>query len=127
MQIDRRKSRSNVPGEALAMALAAAAVRNGANAALLADADGFLVAGAGEGFDLDWIAAFAPALDSLSARRWGALRELTQGKPLHVAPIRVDGARLFFATVGGSLGDLGHVEAAADRILASKGPAAQPS
>lgn len=117
MDTDRRTNRSHHPGQALTLALAATAERTGARAAVLADEDGFLVAGAGEGIELDWIAAFAPATSDLSAARRERLRELTQGNPLHVAPIRVEGARLFFASVGGSLSELGHIEAAADRIL----------
>ena len=119
MQTDRRTNRSNVPGEALSLALAAAATRAGAHAAVIADEDGFLLAGAGNGFDHDWIAAFAPVLSDLTPAHQEGLLEITRGNPLHSTPIRVNGARLYFAAVGGSPGDIGRVEAAADRILAA--------
>jgi hypothetical protein len=117
MDTDRRTNRSHFPGEALTLALAATAERTGARAAVLADEDGLLVAGSGEGIELQWVAAFAPATGDLSGTRRETLHAITKGSPLHVAPIRIEGARLFFASVGGSLSELAHIEAAADRIL----------
>lgn len=113
MQNDRRQNRSNVPGIALHLALAAAARRSGARAAVIADEQGLLVAGAGAGLNLDHVAAFAP----LSPDRRGRFDDVTQGESFTAAPIRVNGTRLFFAAVGGPLGDIARLEAAADRIL----------
>jgi hypothetical protein len=113
MQNDRRMNRSNVPGTALSLALEAAARRSGARAAVLADEQGLLIAGAGAGYNLDHVAAFAPLTEE---RRFSAA-EVTHGETLCAAPIRVNGTRLFFAAVGGPLGDIARLEAAADRIL----------
>jgi hypothetical protein len=113
MQNERRMNRSNVPGIALTLALAAAARRSGARAAVLADEQGLLVAGAGAGFNLDHVAAFAP----LAPERRGNFSDVMRGETFTSAPIRVNGTRLFFAAVGGPLGDIGRLEAAADRIL----------
>jgi hypothetical protein len=119
MQIERRTVRSNTPQEALTLALAAAARRSGAKAAVIADDDGLLVAGTGEGFDHSWVAAFAPVdVDLLRHRRDDVLR-VTRGHELFAAPIWVSGKVLFFAAVGGSAADVRGIEAAADRILAS--------
>jgi len=119
MQTERRTNRSHVPGEALSLALAAATTREGAHAAVLADADGFLLAGAGLGVDHEWIAALAPAVAELSPIHRERLLERSHGKPLHVAPITVQGSRMFLASLGASLSDVARVEAAAHRILAA--------
>lgn len=113
MQNDRRQNRSNVPGTALTLALAAAVERSGARAAVIADEQGLLIAGAGAGFNLDHVAAFAPLVEE----RRLSFDDVTHGESLCAAPIRVNGTRLFFAAVGGPLGDIARLEAAADRIL----------
>lgn len=118
MQTERRSHRSEVPAVALALALAAASARNGASAAVLADEDGFLLAGAGLGVDHEWIAALAPAAAELSPDHRARLLERTHGQALHVAPVEIRGARMFVASLGASLDDVAHVQAAADRILA---------
>jgi predicted regulator of Ras-like GTPase activity (Roadblock/LC7/MglB family) len=115
MHLERRGHRSDIRPEAMGLALAAAAARHGADAALLASEDGLLVAGSGAGLDLDVLAAFAPFAGSVDAR----LRAETRGRPLHVAPIRVGERRLLLASVGEPLGDVARVEAAARRILAA--------
>ena len=99
-------------------ALAAAAQRNGARAAVLATEDGFLVAGTGTGYDLIALAAFAPSVGARRVREHEALQEATQGHPLLAAAIRINGMQVFFASVGGSLGDVTQLEAAAGRIFA---------
>lgn len=100
-------------------ALAAAAQRSGARAALLATEDGFLVAGAGVGYDLAALAAFAPTLGERRLRDNQALHEATQGQPFLSAPMRVHGAQVFFATIGDSLEEVARIEAAAGRIFAA--------
>lgn len=100
-------------------ALAAAAQRNGARAAVLATEDGFLVAGTGVGYDLAALAAFAPIVGARRVRDHEALQEATQGHPFLAAPIRINGMEVFFATVGDSLGDVNQIEAAACRIFAA--------
>lgn len=59
---DRRVRRSDVPTEALELALSAAAALNDVQAIVLADADGWLMAGSDEGPDLAGWAAAAPFL-----------------------------------------------------------------
>lgn len=100
-------------------ALAAAAQRSGARAAVLATEDGFLVAGTGAGYDLSALAAFAPIVGARRVRDDAALHEATQGHRFLAAPIRVNGMEVFFATVGDSLGDVRQIEAAAGRIFAA--------
>lgn len=119
MQTDRRTNRSHIPGEALSLALAAATTREGAHAAVLADEDGFLLAGVGLGIDHEWIAALAPAVAELSPIHRERLLERSHGKQLHVAPITVQGSRMFLASLGACLTDVARVEAAAGRILAA--------
>lgn len=119
MQLERRAQRSSIPQVALTLALAAAAQREGAQAAVLASEDGLLLAGTGEGFDHQALAAFASLGNAVPARhREGLLRE-THGLPLHAAPVRVKATRLFVGTVGDRLGDVSALEAAAGRILGS--------
>jgi hypothetical protein len=113
MHAERRTHRSEIRHEALRLALAATAARVGASAALLASEDGLLVAGAGAGFDLDVLAAFAPIEDCDDAR----LDRATGGRPLVASRIRVGRERLVFATVGGDRRVVDHVEATAARIL----------
>jgi hypothetical protein len=113
MHAERRIRRSEARHEAIHLALAAAAARAGASAALLASEQGLLVAGAGAGFDLDVLAAFAPLEDRDDAR----LDRATGGRPLHVAPIRLGGERMLFATVGGDRWATTTIEATAARIL----------
>jgi hypothetical protein len=119
VQIERRSTLRNIPDESMTRALAAAAQRSGARAALLATEDGFLVAGTGAGYDLSALAAFAPTLGERRVRDNQALHEATQGHSFLSAPIRVHGMAVFFATIGGSLGEVERIEAAAGRIFAA--------
>lgn len=119
MQIERRSNHRNIPDASMTRALAAAAQRDGALAAVLATEDGLLVAGSGPGYDLSVLAAFAPYVGKRRASDHAALQEVTRGQPFQAVPIRVHGMQVFFATIGQSLGDVARIEAAAGRIFAA--------
>ncbi len=118
MNIDRRHSRSSFRCEALDLALRAAAQRANAPGAVIADADGFVVATAGATMDPDVLAAMsAVAIDgrpSATRRLQGALPS-----PLRVASLRVQDATLFCAWLGDHVLDTVALEATLDRIVAS--------
>jgi hypothetical protein len=119
VQTERRANHRTIPDESMTRALAAAAQRDGALAAVLATEDGLLVAGTGAGYDLSVLAAFAPFVGNRRASEHAALQEVTQGQPFQAAAIRVNGMQVFFATLGDSLGDVARIEAAAGRIFAA--------
>ncbi len=95
--------------------LEAAAERSRAEVVVLADLDGFLVAGAGASVDHHHVAAFAALAHDPRAHS-DRLRTTSFG-PLRVAPIRVHGTSLLCASVGAASLDVSAVEAAAARII----------
>lgn len=115
MEHDRRRHRSSLPGEALSLVLEAEVTRSRADAVVLADLDGFLVAGAGASVDHQHVAAFA-ALAHDPRTHSDRLRTASFG-PLRVTPIRVHGTSLLCAAVGAASLDVSAVEAAAKRII----------
>lgn len=114
MEPERRQRRSERRDEALALALAAAVQRADAHAAVLADTDGFLVAGAGRHVDHTLLAALAPLAlargeeDPTGRAAW----------PVLVVPIRVSNTPLLCAFVSERPLDVRAVEAATARIVA---------
>lgn len=105
--MERRQHRSERAGEAVGLYLAALARRRGLKAVALADRDGLLVAGAGEG-DLEVLAALSVAPERATAH-WS-------GSAVHVRPVTARGQALRVASVGASTGD--EVAGALSRILA---------
>ena len=114
---ERRQRRSIVRDEALSLVLAAEAARSGAQAVVLADLDGLLVAGAGDTIDHDALAALAAVAHD--PRPYADVARSATVLPLRVAPIRVRDASLLCASLGHGFVDPRAVEAAADRIVGS--------
>lgn len=114
MDPERRRHRSERRDEALSLALAAAVERADAYAAVLADTDGLLVAGAGRHVDHTLLAALAPLALARSV-------EDPSGRaawPVLVVPIQVWSTPLLCAFVGERPLDVRAVEAATARIVA---------
>jgi hypothetical protein len=128
---ERRRSRSEHPGEAARLFLQAAVERHGLHALCLANEDGLLLAGAAApgaaSLDLAWIAALG-SVCAVRGRRGpslGALVErVTGGQPLSCAEIVLRGERLYVASVGGPLPPGRALAAGVERILAESLPAA---
>jgi hypothetical protein len=115
MNNERRHKRSDVPATALDLALAGAKDRSGAQACLIADQQGLLFAGTGDGFDLNGLAAFASL-----GRPLDSDEETTQGATLHAETISFAGSPFHYARVGGAPGEAQGVEAAARRLFEEK-------
>ncbi len=82
---------------------------------MLADLDGFLVAGAGSAFDHQQLAALA-ALAHNPLTHADRLRRAT-AMPLRVVPITIDDTALLCASIGHGQLDVSAIEAAASRIV----------
>lgn len=118
MHTDRRARRSERRDEALDLALDAAARRADARAAVLADADGFLVAGAGDG-DHHLLAALAAL--ALDPRDHAADRLRHPSSPaMRVSTLRVHDVPIVCAALGDRCLDVRDLEAAAARIVATR-------
>lgn len=115
MQHERRQRRSEHRTEALSLVLSAEAARANAETVVLADLDGFLVAGAGSAFDHHHLAALA-ALAHEPLTHGDRLRGAT-AMPLRVVPIKVEETSLLCAFIGHGHVDARAIEAAAVRIV----------
>ena len=126
---ERRRQRSEAPGEAARLYLQSAAERHGLMALTLASEDGLMMAAASRAerpLNLDWIAALGcvAALPGRRGRPLGALIEReTDGQMLTSAEIVLRGEKLYLTAVGGPLPPLGETRAAVERILARSLPA----
>lgn len=127
---DRRRRRSEVPGEAARLYFQALVDRHRLEALTLANDDGLLVAAAsraGATIDLDWIAALG-SVCAVPGRRGaplGALVErVTEGRMLTSMELALRGERLYVTAVGGPLPPRAELAAAVERILARSLPAA---
>ena len=116
MENERRQKRSDVPATAIELTLAGAKDRSGAHACLIADQQGLLLAGTGDGFNLDNLAAFASVGRPLA----GEDEEAAQGAALRTESISFGGSQFHYASVGGAPGEAQGVEAAARRLFAEK-------
>lgn len=96
---DRRVRRSDVPTEALELALSAAAALNDVQAIVLADADGWLMAGSDAGPDLAGWAAAAPFL----AAAGSDLSPVDIPEGVAVYSLEVGEETLHVGAVGGTL------------------------
>lgn len=97
--IERRKQRSSRAGDALAMALSAAAAEGDLDVVLIADDSGMLVASSHTPLDLEMLAAITPIVSrgraKANIKRNGEQRELS------VKSIRVFDETLHVAALGG--------------------------
>jgi len=126
---ERRRHRSEDPGEAARLYLQAMAERGGLDAVTLANDDGLLIAGASRGeraIELEWIAAVGTVC-ALPGRRGPSLGSLvervTGGRTLASTELVLRGEKLYLTAVGGSLPALREITASVERILASSLPA----
>ncbi|MFT3770618.1 MAG: hypothetical protein QM820_34770 [Minicystis sp.] len=127
---ERRRQRSEVPGEAARLYLQSVADRHGLSALALANEDGLLMAGASRAeqpLDLDWIAAVG-CVCALPGRRGQSLgsvvERVTGGRTLASAEIVLRGEKLYVTSVGGPLPPMKELAAGVERILARSLPAA---
>jgi hypothetical protein len=131
MMHERRRQRSEIPGEAARLYLEAVAERGGLDALTLANEDGLLMAAASRGerppLTLEWVAAVG-SVCAVPGRRGpslGAVAErVTGGRTLASAEIVLRGERLYVTAVGGPLPSLREFTAAVGRILERSLPAA---
>lgn len=119
---ERRKNRSEVPHEALALYLAAVAAKNSLKALALANEDGFLVAGIGGGYNLDWLAALAPicaAGGSMNAALETLVENVTGGEDLYASTVQIGSDTLYLTSVGARLSRQKEAAETLGRILAN--------
>jgi hypothetical protein len=115
---DRRRRRSASKPEALELWLTAVAARSGAEAVVLADGDGFLVAGSADGEQAEELAALAPLVHADGNVQIGDL----EPRPLTVRPIEFEGEELYHCAAAArnpSQVDAVEASAAVNRILAA--------
>ncbi len=119
MSMERRRNRSEIMHEALGLYLQAAAERAGVKAIVVANEDGFLIAGSGSGFNHEWLAALASVCAEAEERK-GSLKTLvedvTGGERFFSSTLNVLGRTLYLSSVGTNVsGEM--VEPALSRIL----------
>lgn len=115
---ERRHLRSDEPLLATRFYLQHLAQRLGCEALALSTADGLLVDGVGEGFDLDLLGALASLPSEDAARLAPSHPQASQGRPVQVHSLGLHGHPLFVASVGGSPLPVGDCTAALARIYA---------
>ncbi|MGB0680533.1 MAG: hypothetical protein ACPGUV_12800 [Polyangiales bacterium] len=99
--VERRQRRSDNPNGALVFQLENVRDRGGMRALVLADADGLLVAAAGEHALAEEIGALAPLI--ARATDAGITRHHEELEPVAVRPVQLLGQQLYLAGVGGGL------------------------
>ncbi|MDH5492294.1 MAG: hypothetical protein OEY14_10105 [Myxococcales bacterium] len=117
---DRRSRRSTNPQTALRYQLERTREQASLEALVVADADGFVVAGAGDSSICQELGAFAPLL--FRCVMGMRLPPLLRGGNVAVRPMRANGAELYVATIGGGVARdalLQHSMHGVQRILAS--------
>jgi hypothetical protein len=113
---DRRRVRSEIPTEAMALLLSATAERSSLRGIALSDADGFALAGSGD-IDADELAMIG-AHRALSGSFGNVgLSILRKGEALFTATLNRDGTPFILSAVGHHEPDALHVFAAVQRIL----------
>lgn len=120
--IERRKNRSDVPHEALVLYLTAVAQRSSLKALALANEDGFLVAGTGRGYDLEWLAAFGPVCAEgrgMSGSLETLVENVTGGDDLYASAVKIGNATLYLTSVGARVPRQREAAEALGRILAN--------
>lgn len=121
--IERRRARSNVPFEAVRLYLEANAARAGVRAAVLSDAEGFLIGGVGD-VDQEVLAAVGPLFVSGSAPRLGPTTEdlvdrVVQNHDLYASRLEVQGQTLVLTSLGARFPEHRRAERAFERILSA--------
>jgi len=131
--IERRARRSRIPHEAVSLLMEAAAARSGATAAALADEEGLLLGGAGEGCDLEKLAALGAecARRSPGSAHVDAMLEALAGEEdLYASPVRVGASTCYLTSLGARIRRQQEVAVGVARILgpwAARGGAATAS
>jgi hypothetical protein len=120
---ERRRHRSEIPGEAARLYLQAVAERQGLAALTLANDDGLLIAGvsrAPQPIELDWVAAVG-CVCAGSGPRGAALGARVQrvpgGRGLASAALSLRGETLHVTAVGGPLPPRSEIATALERIF----------
>jgi hypothetical protein len=116
MNHDRRKRRSDTVSEAASLYLEAVIERSRLKAMALATEDGFLVTGAGKGYDHEWLAALG-ACDN-GERLRPMIEEFTHGQGLMAFDVPIHGRTLRLAAVGDEPPPLEAAGVALSRIFA---------
>jgi hypothetical protein len=116
MNGERRRNRSEIPAEAAALYLGAAAARDGVEAIALGDDEGALVAGAGGAYDLRWLAAVGSAFAGRPEEH-GPIEEAL-GEGVHVGSVEVCGKTLYLGAIGARLPPREEAARALHRIFA---------
>lgn len=99
MTHERRKRRSEMVSEAASLYLEAVIERSRLKAVTLASEEGLLVAGAGQGYDHEWLAALG-AFESQEERLRPMINEFTHGQGLMAFDVPIHGRVLRLAAVG---------------------------
>ena len=119
VQIERRKARSNHRGEAVRLFLAANSVCAGMRAAVVSDADGFLLGGVGD-VDLDALAAVGPLFVSGHAPSpWleERIEEVVKNHDLYASRLAIGATTLVLTSLGARFPEQRRAERAIERIL----------
>jgi hypothetical protein len=118
MTIDRRRKRSEMVQEAACLYLEAVAERSRIKAMALASEDGLLVAGAGNGYDHEWLAALG--VTGAGQKEWlgEVIDEVTGGEGLVSFDVPVHGKNLRLSAVGVKRPPLEDASIALGRIFA---------
>ncbi len=99
MTHERRRKRSEMVSEAASLYLEAVLERSRLKAVTLASEEGLLVAGAGPGYDHEWLAALG-AFENSEARLQPMIEEFTHGQGLMSFDVPIHGRVLRLASVG---------------------------
>ncbi len=118
---ERRKNRSDSPLEAANLYLRAALQGRDVHAVAIANEDGFLVAAAGQGYDLQGLASLGPVYggDGIGHGFPEALvDDVTHGDDLYASAIEVCGETFYVTSIGARLPRQRETQVALQRILA---------
>ena len=117
MSEDRRRIRSEEPGEALGLYLEATAKKTAHRALTLVDEQGDVLADAPGGLNTHAIAAVAPLAQPGVIPAHGLLDLITRGESLRVCELEVAGRQFYLAAVGDADLPQGEIEKALRRIM----------
>lgn len=125
VSIERRKARSNNRSEAVRLYLEANAARAGVRAAVISDADGFLIGGVGD-IDHEILAAIGPLFVTgsaplLSGATEDLIDQVVQNHDLYASRLEVRGATLVLTSIGARFPEQRRAERAIDRIFSEPG------
>ena len=121
MITERRKNRSDSPLEAANLYLRAAVQRQKVHAVAIANEDGFLVAAAGQGYDLQALASLGPVHggDGIGHCFPEALvDDVTHGDDVYASALEVCGETFYVTSIGARLPRQRETQVALQRILA---------